>query len=145
MPIQRTYNSLPNELVDKIEALNRSTRSKPRSIESPIQIACVKWFRLQYPTLRGVFFSIPNGGKRNAVTAKILAAEGTLAGVSDLMLLTPRQGYHGLCIEMKAETKGSKQSEAQKAFQHSVQAQGYKYVICRSLDEFIKEIEGYVG
>ena len=34
-------------------------RSKPRHIESQIQIQMVKWFRLQYP--RYIIAAIPNG------------------------------------------------------------------------------------
>lgn len=141
MPINRNVTTHP-----LIEQFNASThRAKPRSIESPIQQACVRWFRLQHPSLCGVFFSTPNGGHRSAITAKILKAEGTLAGVSDLLLLVPSGVYHGLCIEMKTPERGSKQSDAQKAFQIAVETQGYKYAICRSLEEFISEIGEYLN
>lgn len=109
--------------------------------ESKLQQACVRWFRLQYPKL--VLFAIPNGGYRNAVTGAILKAEGVLAGVSDLILLYPSGGYHGLCIEMKTE-KG-RQQESQKEFQHRVEAVGYKYAICRSFDNFAEVIREYLS
>lgn len=61
--------------------------------ESDTQIACVSWFRMQYARYNHSFFSVPNGGARNAVTGRILKAEGSLAGVSDLILLMPSCGY----------------------------------------------------
>lgn len=109
--------------------------------ESRIQKACVRWFRLQYPRL--VLFAIPNGGNRNAVTGAILKSEGVLAGVSDLMLMHPAGGYHGLCIEMK--TPKGRQQESQKQFQRQAEAAGYKYIICRSLDSFVAEIREYLN
>jgi hypothetical protein len=43
--------------------------------ESKLQIAMVKWFRLQYPD--HVLYAIPNGGNRSAITGAIMKAEGT--------------------------------------------------------------------
>lgn len=113
-----------------------------RHIESDIQIACVTWFRYQYSKFDTLLFAVPNGGPRNKVTASILKAEGVVAGVSDLILLVPRTQYHGLCIEMKT-SKGTQQ-DTQIAFQKAVESQGYKYVLCRSVDDFRKEINNYL-
>ena len=51
-----------------------------RHLESKLQQAMVKWFRLRHPDL--MLFHIPNGGKRSPITAKILKAEGVLPGVA---------------------------------------------------------------
>ena len=80
-----------------------------KQLESKLQILCVKWFRLQFPNV--LIFSIPNGGQRSLITAKILKAEGTVSGVADLQILKAKKGYNGLFIEMKYG-KG-KQSENQ--------------------------------
>lgn len=106
----------------------------PRYLESHIQQKCVEWFRLQYKDLRPLLFSVPNGGKRDRITAVIMTKEGIVAGVSDLLFLYPSRGYHGLCIEMK--TKEGVQSEHQKEWQAAVEQQGYKYVICRNFPQF---------
>ena len=102
--------------------------------ESKLQTNLVNWFRLAYPEYAGVFFSVPTGGKRSVITAAILKREGALAGVSDLLLLVARNGYHGLCIEVKFE-KG-KQSDSQKLFQKNVEEQGFLYVVVNELDSF---------
>lgn len=113
-----------------------------QNIESKIQQASVRWFRLQYPRYAGNLFSVPNGGYRNAVTGAILKAEGALAGVADLFLAVPNRFYSGLFIEMK-QPKG-RQQESQKRFQKAVEAEGYRYALCYSLDEFINLIKGYL-
>lgn len=114
-----------------------------RNIESRIQQACVRWFRLQYPRYARLLFAVPNGGARSAVTGAILKAEGVVAGVSDLILLLPRGGCHALCIEMK--TKKGRQQDSQKRWEEEVSRQGYRYVVCRSVEEFVSEVKGYVA
>lgn len=113
-----------------------------RHEESRIQTNCVTWFRLVYPTKHLILFSVPNGGARRASEGRILKAEGIVAGVSDLLLLHPSCGYHGLCIEMKTAT--GRQRDTQKAWQRAVEAEGYKYLIIRSFDEFRAEVSKYM-
>ena len=114
-----------------------------KNIESRLQIACVKWFRLQYPKLANLLNSVPNGGARNAITGAIIKAEGAVRGVADLELNISRGGWHGLKIEMK--TAKGRQSAFQKQWQIDVEGQGYKYVICRSIEDFIDEINKYIS
>lgn len=85
---------------------------------------------------------MPNGGARNAATGRILKAEGVVAGVADLILFVAHRDCHALCIEMK--TAKGRQQDTQKAWQKAVEAQGYKYVICRSLDEFKTTVNSYL-
>lgn len=113
-----------------------------RHVESIIQQNCVKWFRLQYPKLALLLFAVPNGGARRRIEGAIMKAEGVTKGVSDLLLLFPVKHYHGLCIEMKTE-KG-KQQPSQKIWQREVENAGYKYVICRSFEDFMGEINSYL-
>lgn len=99
---------------------------------------------MQYRALAKLLFAVPNGGGRSKVEAAIMQGEGVTPGVSDLILLVARGGYNGLCIEMKTEAKSSKQSENQEAWQKLVEAQGYKYVVCRSLEQFRSVINEYL-
>ena len=108
--------------------------------ESTIQSNCVRWFRYQYPQY--TLFAIPNGGNRNAITGAIMKKEGVLAGVADLFLMVAKGDYHGLFIEMK--TDEGRQADSQKLFQFQCEAFGYRYAICRSLEEFITTINEYL-
>jgi hypothetical protein len=115
-----------------------------RQEEHRIQCAIVKWFYYAYPAYRGgCLFAVPNGGHRNIQTARSLKAEGVTSGVSDLLLLVPKREYHGLCIEVK--TPVGRQSENQKSWQRAIEAQGYKYSIVRSLDEFVELVRWYLN
>lgn len=113
-----------------------------RHEESRIQQNCVTWFRLCYPALAPNLFAVPNGGARRRIEGAIMKAEGVVAGVSDLLLLYPSQGFHALCIEMKS-AKGV-QRDTQKAWQQAVEKWGYKYIVCRSFDEFRAQVSKYI-
>lgn len=113
-----------------------------KSIESKIQKACVKWFRLKYRDIEGLFFAVPNGGRRDAWTARIMHDEGVRAGVADLILLLPRGDWAALAIEMK--TPQGRQSPAQKAFEKLCGAHGICYAVCRSFDDFREVVTEYL-
>lgn len=100
------------------------------------------WFRYQYPQYALLLYAVPNGGFRNKATAQRMHSEGVVAGVADLILFLPTQDSHALCIEMK--TPQGRQSDKQKAWQKAVEAVGYKYIICRSFQNFIFEVAKYL-
>lgn len=119
-------------------------RKRPSEVEHRIQQACVRWFNLQYPHLRGRLFAVPNGGRRDVVTGAKLKAEGVVAGVADLILLVTNKAFGALLIEMKKP--GGIQSAAQRQWQEIVTTNGeYKYVICRSIYDFMREIREYLN
>lgn len=123
-------------------ANGKKVRKKPDDEEHRIQSACVRAFRYKYPKLRHNLFSVPNGGRRDIVTGAKLKAEGALAGVSDLIFLKSNRFYGALLIEMK--TPKGKQQDTQKDWERKITADGYKYVVCRSVSEFMQEIEDYL-
>lgn len=110
--------------------------------EHHLQTQCVAWFRYQHALVASLLLAIPNGGKRSKATAGKLKAEGVLVGVADLFLALPRQGAHGLWIEMKTST--GRQSPEQRAFQQRVTAEGYAYVVSRSLEDFQTTLNAYL-
>lgn len=112
-----------------------------RHLESKIQTMCVRYFRIKYPKL--LIYAIGNGGKRNVIEASIMKGEGVTAGVADLQVLVPNNEYHALFIEMKTEK--TKQSLHQIEFELYCNKMGYKYVICRSVDSFMKEVKEYLN
>lgn len=115
----------------------KKTKRKPQHKESRIQKQMIEWFHLQYPNL--VIAAVPNGGRRNALEAKIMKGEGVLAGFSDLIIIAPK---NVLFVEVK--TEDGRQSEKQAVFQKNVEKLGFQYSICRSLEEFILTIEKWL-
>lgn len=113
-----------------------------RHLEDSLQKRCVMWFSLQYREYAKLLHHSPNGGKRNAIEAAKFKAMGVRAGFPDLILCIARQGYHGLFVELK--TAKGRQSDNQKYYQAVLEEQGYKYVVIRSIEDFIATINDYL-
>ena len=113
------------------------------------QAAVINWARCNtdlWPEL-AYLFHVPNGGLRAHDTAVRLKILGALAGVSDLILLVPRGGFHGLVLEMKAIGAHGRQgvvSPAQKAFLDFVQRQGYATAVCYDRFAAIETLKAYL-
>jgi hypothetical protein len=112
-----------------------------KHLEDHLQENCVKWFDLQHPLY--ILHHSPNGGRRTKFEGALFKRLGCRAGFPDLILLFGNDEYNGLLIELKTD-KGV-QSKSQKAFEKKVKLTKYKYVICRSLTEFIAEITNYIN
>ena len=90
------------------------------SSEHSHQAGFLQWFRAKYPGI--LIFAIPNGGKRDIVTAKKLQMEGVVPGVPDLFVPELR-----LWIEMKKP--GGRLSEAQKDMIEYLEGIGHTVII----------------
>ncbi len=131
------------EIKAKLEEEGKKIRKRSSYDEHNLQAAEVRYIRGVYPDLEGVFFSVPNGGKRTSRQAAWLKEEGMKAGVSDMLLLKRTSQYGFLCIENK--TPKGRQEPAQRVFQFEVERHGGKYIIVRSIDEFMEAINNYLN
>lgn len=131
--------------IDELHKMWDSKSDTPRrhhaDHEHHLQVACVQWFRMQYPN--HLIYAIPNGGQRNAIVAAKLKAEGVTAGIPDLHIPTARNGYHGLYIEMKNGKEG-RLSQSQKETMKILEREGFKCIVCRDLYSFINEVKHYI-
>lgn len=115
--------------------------------EAQHQANVFKWsrqpsVRREWPEL-ALLHHIPNGGKRDAIEARHLKAQGVKAGVPDLCLPAARGQYHGLYIEMKTE-KGST-SNAQDWWGEHLLAQGYFWEVCHGWENAVRVLEWYLS
>ncbi|WP_405120725.1 VRR-NUC domain-containing protein [Pseudomonas leptonychotis] len=108
------------------------------------QKALIKWFDLQYPSLRGRLAACPNGGQRNVIVAAKLKAEGVRPGYPDLNLMTPRHGFAGLIIEMK-RIKGGSITPQQADWLQWFSDQGFMAVCCKGFDSAKQTITDYLS
>ena len=123
------------------EALKRyGGKSSPR--EEDIQKSCINWFDLVHGSLSQLMFHVANEDRQSARKGHRYRLLGVRSGVSDLIMTSDNGHYNGLCIEMKTLT--GTQRKTQKEFQKKVEKQDYKYMICRSLDDFMREIDEYL-
>lgn len=93
-------------------------------------------------------FAVPNGsvlagdaGQR-ARQMRSMKAQGLKPAVSDIVIALPRQGFHGMFLEMK-RVKYSRVDDAQIEWRDLMTAVGYFAVICRGFDEAKQAIDGY--
>jgi hypothetical protein len=108
----------------------KQRRAKPRQLEHYEQVELFKWVDSHAGTIPelSLLFAIPNGGKRDKVTAVKLKAEGVRAGVPDICLPVACGKYHGLYIELKAE--GGRASDSQRSWMAALAAQQYRVHLC---------------
>lgn len=93
----------------------------------------MNWFRLNYK--KYIIFAVPNGEKRNLLTAIRLKKEGVLAGIPDLCILLSDGKF--FFIEMKS-VKG-RLSKNQKDIIGFIEGLDHKVLIGYGIDDAIKK------
>lgn len=116
--------------------------------EDNLQIAIVKWMRLQYPLITPVH--VPNEGKRTLFEQWKLKQMGITAGVPDLMIFFQRPAsedssiiYSGLAIELKI--KPNKPTEKQMHFLELLNDNGWVTSVCYDFESATKLIDKYLS
>lgn len=113
--------------------------------EDAQQALVIEWAMInlnKYPELKWLYHC-PNGGKRNAFEAAKFKQLGVKPGVSDLFLPAPRNGYHGLFVEMKYGH--NKLQPSQEEFLSDMKEAGYFVVVCYSAERAIEIISNYLN
>ncbi|MHB8406301.1 MAG: VRR-NUC domain-containing protein [Gammaproteobacteria bacterium] len=103
-------------------------------------------------TLAHYMIAIPNGGQRYPLEAQRLIGLGVKSGVSDIFLALPRNGYHGLWIEMKKPKKDFPSPSAaraaftdhQRSWQRRMALANYACAVCYGWDQAQAFIVGYL-
>jgi hypothetical protein len=105
-----------------------------RSVEHQVQVAICN-----YLDLRGFcYWAVPNGEKRNIITAKKLKAEGVKAGVPDITLIYDGL-YYGIEIKKpKTDTPQGYLSQNQKDRIRKIKKAGGEIGIARSVQDVIE-------
>ena len=105
--------------------------------ENKIQSSAVQWFTnnycLKHHNPKCIIFSVPNEAIQKMAWKQIntFKAMGLKSGVSDVIVL-----LEGKVLFVEFKTEKGAQSDNQKRFQEDVQALGFEYHICRSLEGF---------
>jgi hypothetical protein len=109
--------------------------------EHTIQTLFVAYMRKHFPNL--VFFAVPNGSKRDPITAARLKREGVMPGIPDLFIAAPgANGRLGLFIEMKTE-KG-RPTKAQKTMLNALRSAGYEALVAYGYEHAKKILHSYL-
>ena len=105
--------------------------------EAHIQAAIVHWFRLVAPNC--LIFAVPNGGYRTKPEASRLKWTGTLAGVSDLVIVDE----HGLVYFLEIKQAGEQLSDSQKDFKALCRKNRWPFDVATSVTEASKIVAGW--
>jgi hypothetical protein len=119
------------ELRRPVKRGKRSGAAKRTYPERAIQCAIVKALRKYAKPTQCFWYAIPNGGKRDVITAARLKAEGVVPGTPDMGFVLPF-GQAGF-IEFKADN--GRQSESQTQVETTITHLGARYEVAHSVDE----------
>jgi hypothetical protein len=125
-------------------------RRKRDNEESRIQKSCRRWWDSvcqDHGLDKRVLYAVPNGATLGdkytaAIRGQILRDEGLRAKYPDLNFDVARGGFHGLRIEMKRP--GEDADDGQKEYHEIIRAQGYRVVVCHSLQAFMCAVCDYL-
>lgn len=120
-------------------------------LEDAQQTAFFLWTVMQYPhfPLLRFAFAIPNGGKRDKITAARMKTQGVKPGVPDVMIPIPivdSSGaivWPGLWLELKKV--GGKPSADQLEWQKHLVSMRYAHRICVGYVEMREAVKQYFG
>lgn len=108
--------------------------------EYAIQSAFVRYLELMHPDF--LYTIAPAGFIMSAGMAMKMVRMGYRKGTPDLLILEPREPWHGLLIEFK-DPKGTV-SQAQTDFLAAAMARRYCTGVCRSVNEAIELLNAYL-
>ena len=100
--------------------------------EGRIHQECYVWFHNTFPEYRGLL-CYNFGNSKNRIDGALNRSKGLQAGRADFTLYWSADCT--VFIEMKDDH--GRQSTAQMAWQRLVEARGFRYLVCRSIDDFI--------
>lgn len=116
------------------------------SFEHKEQEALFEWAsyaKINGKCLREYMWATENGGSRHILEAVNLKKRGVKAGVPDIFVAIPNQGWHGLFIELKRKTN-YKVSEKQQEMIKLLLNQGYLAHVCLGWEDAKNKIENYL-
>jgi len=106
-----------------------------------LQKKCLMYFRRAYPKLKSRMIAIPSIGNRNALSRE-LQMIGMSAGVANLFLAVPRNGFAGAWILFKG--KDRKNTKAQNTFRSEMIEAGYNFIKAINFEDFKAEVKAYL-
>jgi hypothetical protein len=116
--------------------------AKRKDVEHQEQVALFKWLSIKYPDQYAVTYAVPNAARRSPRQGAYMKAEGLKAGVPDICMAYPSNGYHGLYIELK--TIKGRPTDSQNEWIGRLSKNGYAADICYGLDDAMRTIGEYL-
>jgi hypothetical protein len=111
--------------------------------ETDEQCHYIYWLSMSYPKVKTIISPIVKFGtaKQRIIHGRIMKAMGYTKGTLDIFLPEPRQGFHGLFIELKTD-EGTTSPDQHEMIAY-LTSRGYKTAICKGSDQAIKATMEY--
>ncbi|MEH6641414.1 VRR-NUC domain-containing protein [Vreelandella glaciei] len=117
-------------------------RARPVDWEGNEQAVVIRWLLGEMKRgepvgqLYDVTYHVPNGGVRSYKTAAAMKRQGAKSGVSDLVVMDARGGWHGLYMEFKASPPHTAAlADSQHDWLEKAEERGYCAVLAVGLEE----------
>ena len=145
MQVQNNYYT-PRDKVRK------QKKSQRLDLEARMQQQLVRYIRFQYPDI--MFKCDLNGVNLTMTQYTRLKAMGNVSGHPDLVFYEPRQGFHGLFLELKAEKTVVFRQTGRPATEHikhqaeylnALRERGYKAEFAVGFDQAKAIIDSYLA
>ena len=107
-------------------------KAPPTPLEDKLHKEAFKvWRRWKHPDWK--MFHIPNGGRRDIITAVNMKRMGVMAGAPDFVLLSP----HSQTYFLELKRRGGQLSQTQLEFKAWCLKHGYPHAVCDNLEDVI--------
>ncbi|MCO7246389.1 VRR-NUC domain-containing protein [Halomonas sp. Mc5H-6] len=127
-----------------------TSRARPVDWEGQEQAVLIRWLlgekKRGEPVgrLYDAIYHVPNGGQRSKSTGAALKRQGVKSGVSDLVVMEARGGWHGLYMEFKASPPHTAAlAQSQHDWLALAEARGYCAVLAVGLEEAKRVLDEY--
>lgn len=109
--------------------------------EDNLLISVMNYIRMQYPKVLAIHCA--NERRTSPQAGALLKRKGVLAGVSDILIFTPKGNAKGYAIELKI--KPNKTTPSQVEFLARLSDCGWDFAVCYDFDFAKKAIDDYMN
>lgn len=109
--------------------------------EDAIHFECIQLLKNEFPNVEFIS-NILDGARLGMLVRKHTKGMRNREGTSDIVILEPRKGFHGMCLEVKTVT--GILSKEQKDFLHRMALKNYHAIEAYGLDECFELIREYL-
>lgn len=127
---------------NNIKNVTTKNNADSKETEGRLQAECYQWFNNTYPNLRGLLYHVPNGEKRDPVTASLLKAKGVVRGIPDLEFHYRAKTYF---LEVKRPDGKGALSDDQKFIHKQLDTQRFIIWIFNDFETFKKLIQNIIS
>lgn len=146
--LQQLLNNIPTPASLPISKPRKAKKPKTKvngrtftREEDAIHFECIQLLKNEFPHVEFIS-NILDGARLGMLVRKHTKGMRNREGTSDIVILEPRKGFHGMCLEIKTLT--GKVSQEQRDFLDRMKRKGYHVTTGHGLDDCFLAIREYL-